>query len=173
MGNTPLNVCSSLKFTEYYHILLPFHPYRNAVICNRLLLLFYRLKKKQKSEMTVTSLESWASNPYLLTPVPVLFPLHHTFSSINEKVTFMLECYSKLLAVEESCCSGENSGLSDMPVLPLTSPWWSLRTFLPFQFHYPANLWFALVVFMYVELTIRNVIVKCRLLAYDAFKTYQ
>lgn len=130
-----LNLYSSLKFVECCHFILTVLLWFAIGFITFIL----QIKKKGQRHDTVTSLDSWKSNACFLTPMPLLFPLRHTFSSTNKRMAFLLVWHSKLLAVEEGCCSGKNSRLSDRPVLPLTSPWWSLSPLLPLQFHYPAN----------------------------------
>lgn len=82
-----LNLDSSLKFRECCHSSLLY-----CCDLQLVLLLFYIFKEKSKAQRhdTDTSFEGWESNSCLQTPVPLLFPLSHTFSSQIFKKAFIL-----------------------------------------------------------------------------------
>ena len=72
---------------------------------------------------------SWNSHAIVIATVPHIFT--HRFK--EKKPLYWCGMHNGKLSYRGACCSGKNSRPSDRPFLPLATPWWSLRPFLPWS----------------------------------------
>lgn len=107
----------SLWFSEVCRVLphnSPFHPYCSAVVCSRFYYCYFTdLKKKANIREMTRLLLLRAENqiPISDSRASVISSTPHVFIP-DKKTASVLVWHSKLFAVEERWCSGENSGLT-------------------------------------------------------------
>lgn len=123
-----LNLDSSLKFRECCQSSLLYC----CVICSWFLTILHM--KKAKLQGHGWTLWGWESNTCLELHAIVISTVPHIFTHrLKKRSLYIGVRYIMVNLAIGACCSGKNSRPSDRPFLPLATPWWSLRPFLPWS----------------------------------------